>query len=115
MPSFQQTVFVEQPIRKKPYERMKEMKESPTFLEKILFIYFLRGVEGEREGERHQYVVAFCMSLAEDLACNPSMCSNWELNWQPFGSQAGAQFIEPHQLGQNLQFLFASIFSGKGH
>ena len=26
-----------------------------------------------------------------DLACNPGMCPDWELNQQPFGLQAGAQ------------------------
>ena len=35
-----------------------------------------------------------------DLACNPGMCSDWELNRQPFGSQAGTQSTEPHQPGQ---------------
>ena len=35
-----------------------------------------------------------------DLAHNPGMYPDWESNWQPFGSQAGAQSIEPHQPGQ---------------
>ena len=33
------------------------------------------------------------------------MCPDWELNWQPFGSQAGTQFTEPHQPGLVLQTL----------
>ena len=31
--------------------------------------------------------------------CNPGMCPDWELNWQPFGSQAHAQSTELHQPG----------------
>ena len=34
-----------------------------------------------------------------DLACNPGMCSDWELNQWPFGSQAGTPSTEPHQPG----------------
>ena len=45
-----------------------------------------------------------------DLARNPGMCPDWELNLQAFVSQAGAQSTEPHQPGQYLliylQFLF---------
>ena len=40
-----------------------------------------------------------CLSCAPywgpDLACNPSMCLDWESNWGPFGSQAGNQFTKP--------------------
>ena len=34
-----------------------------------------------------------------DLALNPGMCPDWELNWHPFCLQASAQFTEPCQLG----------------
>ena len=34
-----------------------------------------------------------------DLACNLRMCPDWELNQQPFASQAAAQSTEPHQPG----------------
>ena len=44
-----------------------------------------------------------------DLACNLGMCPNWELNWQPFGSQAGAQSSEPHQPGLAIYFVFVSL------
>ena len=33
-----------------------------------------RGREGEREGEKHQYMVASHTSPTGDLACNPGMC-----------------------------------------
>ena len=40
----------------------------------------VRGREGEREGEKHQRVVASCMPSVGDLAHNPGMCPGWELN-----------------------------------
>ena len=50
---------------------------------KILFIFRERGREGEREGEKHQCVVASCMPPIGDLACDPGMCPDWELNRDP--------------------------------
>ena len=41
-----------------------------------------------------------CLSRAPhtgDLACNPGLCPEWELNWKPFGLQASAQSTEPQQ------------------
>ena len=44
---------------------------------KILFVYFRqRGREGEREGGKHQCVVASHVAPTKDLACNPGMCPN---------------------------------------
>ena len=34
-----------------------------------------------------------------DLAHNPGMCPDWELNRKSFGSLDGAQSTEPHQPG----------------
>ena len=46
-----------------------------SFFFKILkFIFRERGKEGEREGEKHQFVVASHMTPAGDLAHNPDMC-----------------------------------------
>ena len=68
--------------------------------------YFQReGRAGEREGEKHQCVVASCAPLTGDPACNTNMCLDWELNQQPFGSQAGTQSTEPHQPGLEPLFL----------
>ena len=39
-----------------------------------LCIYFRGGKEGEREGKKHQCVVASHMPLAGDLGHNPIMC-----------------------------------------
>ena len=59
-----------------------------NFLKRFyLFIFRERGREGEREVEKHQCVVACHMAPSGDLACNPDMCPDWELNWRPFGSQ----------------------------
>ena len=52
-----------------------------------LFNFRERGREGEREGEKLQCVVASYMAPTEDLARNPGMCPDWELNQQHFGSQ----------------------------
>ena len=41
--------------------------------------------------------VASHVPPAGDLAHNPDMCPDWELNWWLFGLQAGAQSAEPHQ------------------
>ena len=50
-----------------------------------LFIYLLRerGREEEREGEKHQCVVASHVPLAGELAHNPGMCPDWESNCDP--------------------------------
>ena len=64
-----------------------------------LFIFRERGREGEREGEKHQCVVASWAPPTGALACNPGMCPDWESNWRPLGSQASAQTTEPHQSG----------------
>ena len=45
-----------------------------------LFIFREKGREGEREGEKHQCVVGSPVSPTGDLACNPGMCPDWELN-----------------------------------
>ena len=54
----------------------------------MLFILFLeKGRKREREGEKHQCVVASHTAPTGDLAHSPGMCPDWELNWRPFGSQ----------------------------
>ena len=39
-----------------------------------VFIFTEQGREGEREGEKHQCVVASHATPTGDLACNPDMC-----------------------------------------
>ena len=74
------------------------------FLRLYLFIFRERVREGEREGEKHQCVVASCMPSTGDLACNPGMCPDWGLNRQPFVSLASTQSTEPHQPGLTAKF-----------
>ena len=50
------------------------------FFKIYLFIFRERGREGEREGEKHQCVVASCAPPTGDLAHSPGMCLDWELN-----------------------------------
>ena len=64
-----------------------------------LFIFRERGREGEREGEKHQRVVASQAPSTQDLAYTPGMCPDWESNWWAFGLQAGTQSTEPPHPG----------------
>ena len=57
-------------------------------------------MEGEREGEKHQGVVASHAPPTRELAHSPGMCPEWESYQQPFSSQASTQSTEPHQPGQ---------------
>ena len=53
-----------------------------------LFIFRERVKDGEREGEKHQCMVASQAPLTGDLAYNPGVCPYWESDLQRFGSQA---------------------------
>ena len=79
-----------------------------SFLKNIFNLFVARGGGGEEE--KHQYVVASFMLPTGDMDCNPAFCPDWKLNWQPFGLQAGAQSIEPHQPGL---FVFFTLKNGK--
>ena len=57
------------------------------------------GREGEREREKHPCVVASHTPPTGNLAHNPGMCSDWQSNQQPPGSQASTQSTEPHKPG----------------
>ena len=61
------------------------------------FIYLERGREGEREGEKHQCVVASQVPPTGDLAHNPVICPDGELKQRLFGFQACTQSTEPRQ------------------
>ena len=61
------------------------------YLLTYLLTYLLIYLQREGKGEKHQCVVAPCMPLTGNLACNPGMCPDWELNQRPFGLQASAQ------------------------
>ena len=75
---------------------------------KILFIYFQRKGKGGRKRkidvrEMCGWPHVSCMPPTGDLARTPGMYPDQELNWQPFGSQAGTQSTKPHQPRLYLQ------------
>ena len=74
-----------------------------------LFIFRERGREGEREGEKHQCVVASCAPPTGEQACTTDDCPDWESNQWPFASQSGSQSTEPYQPGQNSLTLTERI------
>ena len=51
------------------------------FLRFYLFVFRERIREGEREGEKRQCVVASRVPPTGDLAHNPGLCPDQELNW----------------------------------
>ena len=66
-------------------------------------MYLFLERERGREGENHQLWVPLVHLSTEDLAPNPGMCPDWELNQWPLASQSGAQSTEPHQPGHALE------------
>ena len=66
-------------------------------------LYILDQGEEREKGRERNINVCGCLSRAPywgpDLARNPGMCPDWELNRLPFGLQAGTQSTEPHQPG----------------
>ena len=64
-----------------------------------------KGRKAEREGEKHQCVVASWVYLTGDLARNPGMCPDWKSNLQPFSLQASTQSTEPHQPESEASFF----------
>ena len=74
----------------------------------ILFIYLFldRGEGREKDRERNINVwLPFTHPPTGDLACNPGMCPDWELNQRPFGLQASTQSTEAHQPGMILNLI----------
>ena len=74
----------------------------------FLFFFFLkilllldRGKGREERGKE----TSMCGCPIEDLAHNPGMCPDWELNQRPFGLQACTQSTEPHQPGVTFGIL----------
>ena len=65
----------------------------------FIYLFLERGREREREGEKHQRVLASHMPPTGDQTHNPGMCPDQESNQQHFGSQASTQSTEPHKPG----------------
>ena len=82
-----------------------------VFLKRFcVFIYFRVG-KGEREGERHQYVVSSCVPPTGDLACNLGMCPRPGIEQMTLWFAGWHSTTEPHQAGQ----IFFSNYTGQGH
>ena len=67
--------------------KKNEDGKEKKILRLYLFIFIERRRKGESEGEKHQCVVASHTPPTGDLAHNPGMCPDGELNWRPFLSQ----------------------------
>ena len=74
------------------------------FFKDVIYLFLERGGEGEREGEKHQCVVASRAPPAGNMTRNPGLCPDWESNRRPFGLQSGTQSTEPHQPGLFVLF-----------
>ena len=68
-------------------------------LKDFIYLFLDRGEGREKERERNINVVAASAPPTGDLARNPGMCPDWELNQRHFGLQAGSQSTEPQQPG----------------
>ena len=55
--------------------------EHEYIFKDFIYLSLERGREGDREGEKHQCVVASHAPCTAGLACNPGMCPDWESNW----------------------------------
>ena len=73
--------------------------QSVSFFLDFIYLFYTGGQEGEREGEKHQCVVASCANPPGELTHTPGICPDWELNRVPFGSQACFQSTELYQPG----------------
>ena len=73
----------------------------PAIFFKILFIYFLRKGKGGRKRGIHALVASWLSLTRPLLEIWPAtqMCPDWELNQQPFSSQAYTHSTEPNQPG----------------
>ena len=83
---------------------------SETFFSSFkdfIYLFLEKGREGEREGEKHQCVVASRTPPTEDVAYNPGMCPDRELNQRSFGSQVGTQSTEAYQPGLKHSFYLS--------
>ena len=82
------------------------------FFKDFIYLILERGKGKEKQGDKHQCVVASHVPPIGDLAHNPGMFPDWESNQQPFGLQASAQSTEPHLPGLLMvSFAVQKLFS----
>ena len=78
-----------------------EINELLLFIFLMFYLLFLERREGKEE-ERERNISVWLPLVCPLLGTWPTTqaCAlDWELNWQPFRSQAGTQSTEPHQPG----------------
>ena len=87
------------------------------FLSLTFYLFTFRAEGREKERERN---ISVWLPLAHPIPATwpaTQACAlDWESNWRPFGSQAGAQSVEPHQPGLFLYFrvsLFSELLRSK--
>ena len=73
----------------------------------ILFIFRERGREGDRQGEKHQWVVASDKPPTGDLARNAGMCPDWESNGYPLVQRPALSPLS--HTSQGLDFIQLGI------
>ncbi|KAF6088422.1 hypothetical protein HJG60_008247 [Phyllostomus discolor] len=72
---------------------------------KIFYLFlFLEGKGRRKRGRETSVCVCLsCTPPTGGLVCNPGMCPDWQLNRQPFGSQASTQSTEtPAKAGDDI-------------
>ena len=74
-----------------------------------LFTFRERGREGEREGEKHQGVVASHAVPTGDLTHNPSIYPGWESNQQPLVCRPALNPLS--HTSQSCIFSLGRVFS----
>ena len=73
------------------------------FLKYFIYLFLERGEGREKERERNiDHLIASCIPPTGDLACNPGMCPDWDLNLWPFGLWDNTQPTELYQSGQQV-------------
>ena len=77
-----------------------------SFFKDFIYLFIFETGEGkEIERERNDRLSLMC-TLTGDLAQNPGMCPDWELNWQPFSlpSQGSYFFLNFSSTQQFILF-----------
>ena len=81
---------------------------TKIFLKDFIYLFLERGRKGGREGNINVWL-PFMHSLLETWPMIQACALDWELNWWPFGSQAGTQSTKPHQPGPKIFFKLTLV------
>ena len=79
---------------------------SVIFLKRLYLFILERGEGKAKERERNIDWLPFAHTPIGNLARNPGMCHDWELNRQPLALGDNAQPTEPRRPGQSYIFFF---------